>query len=249
MYNYFKVFLNSINKLIKLIFPPKCVLCKKIIETDDMLCPDCWSKISFIKKPYCNKCSTPFDFQVNDNDICLSCIKNKPLYIKARSAVVYDDNVSKIIFDFKFHDKLHLKRFMAKCMYNASIDILDNIDILIPVPLHKKRLIFRKYNQSLLLAKEIGKLSNKNVICDFLYKTKHTTPQVKLKSIDRKNNLKNKFAVKDKYLKEIEKYKNLNFAIVDDVLTTSSTVNECIKALNKIGIKNVYVITFAKTKL
>ncbi len=241
--------LEFLNKAIKLIFPPKCVLCGKIIENDDTLCPDCWKKIKFIEKPYCDKCSTPFEFEISSNDNCLSCIKNKPLYIKARSAIIYDNEIAKLIFNFKFHDKTYLKRFMGKCMFKASIDIIDNIDILIPIPLHKKRLIYRKYNQSLLLANEIGKLANKEVIYDFLYKTKHTVPQATLKQSDRISNLKNKFAIKSKYLENLEKYKNLNFAIIDDVMTTGSTINECTKVLNEVGINNVYAITFAKTVL
>ena len=235
------------NKILKVIFPPKCVLCDKIIEDEDSLCSDCWKKIKFIKEPFCNKCSTPFEFEVSDDDICLSCMKNKPLYIKSRSAVVYDSEVSKIIFKFKFYDKLHLKRFMGKCMCRASSDIIDNIDILIPIPLHKKRLIYRKYNQSLLLANEIAKNSGKIVIHDFLYKIKYTVPQASLKQSERQTNLKNKFAINPKYLNDIEKYKNLGFAIVDDVITTGSTVNECIKILNKAGINKVYSISFAKT--
>lgn len=240
---------NFLTKLLKLIFPPKCVLCGKIIEDDDTLCHDCWSKVKFIERPYCSKCSTPLEFCVSGDDICIPCLVNKPLFIKSRSAVIYDEEVSKIIFNFKFHDKTYLKRFIGKCMFRASADIIDNIDILIPIPLHKKRLIFRKYNQSLLLANEIAKLSNKKVIHDFLCKTKHTVPQASLKQADRKKNLKNKFIINKKYLKNIDVYKNLNFAIIDDVMTTGSTINECIKVLNKSGIKNVYSITFAKTVL
>ena len=136
---------------------------------------------------------------------------------------------------------------MAKLMVEASKDIIDNIDILIPIPLHKKRLIFRKYNQSLLLAEEIAKLTNKKVIYNFLYKNKHTVPQVKLKQKDRIENIKGKFSINKEYLDKIKEYKNLNFALVDDVVTTGSTIKECIKTLNKSGIKNIYVISFAKT--
>lgn len=238
-----------LGKILKIIYPPKCVLCEKIIEDEDTLCSECWKKIKFIEKPYCNKCATPLDFKVSEEDLCLACLKNEPLYIKSRSAVVYEGDIARIIFKFKFYDKLHLKRFMAKSIVKASQDILNNIHILIPVPLHKKRLIFRKYNQSLLLADEISKLTNKLVIPDFLHKTKHTQPQAHLKQSERKLNLKDKFVLNKNYIKDIEKYKGLNFAIIDDVMTTGSTINECIKVLNKAGIKNVYSLTFAKTIL
>jgi len=241
--------LRLLKKFTNLIFPPKCLLCEKIIEDEDTLCCDCWKKITFIKRPFCDKCSAPFDFNIDDDSVCVPCIKNKPLYIKARSAVVYNNYVAKIIFKFKFYDKIHIKRFMAKCMVSAADDIFKDIDILIPTPLHKKRLIYRKYNQSLLLANEIARLTNKRVLYNFLYKTTHTTPQAHLKQLDRKSNLRNKFAINQEYLDVIGNYRNLNFAIIDDVITTGSTVNECIRAMNDVGINNVYAISFAKTLL
>lgn len=233
--------------IIKLIFPAKCILCEKIVNQDNTLCEKCWEKIIFIKEPFCDKCSSPFEFNCSDKIICANCIKNNPPYIKLRSAVVYNNFVSKVIFKFKFYDKLHLKNFMAKTMLNAASDIIDNIDILIPVPLHKKRLIFRKYNQSLLLAEEIGKMANKKVIHNFLQKTKSTIPQVKLKQKNRIKNLHGKFLINHIYLQDINKYKQLNIALIDDVITTGSTITECIKTLNKYGITNIYAITFAKT--
>ena len=239
--------MRLLNSIIKLIFPPKCPLCEKIVEEDETLCKDCWEKIKFIKEPFCDKCSSPLDYKASSKVICAHCLQTKPLYIKLRSAVVYNSFVSKIIFKFKFYDKIHLKRFMAKVMVNAAQDIIKDIDILIPIPLHKKRLIFRKYNQSLLLAEEIAKITNKQVIYNFLYKNKHTIPQVKLKQKDRIKNIKGKFSINKNYLKEIDKYTNLNFALIDNVVTTGSTIKECIKVLNKVGIKNVYVISFAKT--
>lgn len=239
--------MKLLNFIIKLIFPPKCPLCEKIVEEDETLCKDCWEKIKFIKEPFCDKCSSPLEYKASKKVICAHCIQTKPLYVKLRSAVVYNSFVSKIIFKFKFYDKIHLKKIMAKLMVEASKDIMDDIDILIPIPLHKKRLIFRKYNQSLLLAEEIAKLTNKQVIYNFIYKNKHTVPQVKLKQKDRIENIKGKFSINKEYLDKIKEYKNLNFAIIDDVVTTGSTIKECIKVLNKAGIKNVYVISFAKT--
>ena len=239
--------MKFLETIIKLIFPPKCVLCEKIVEQDNTLCEKCWEKIKFIKEPFCDKCSSPLEYKVSDKVICANCIKNKPPYIKLRSAVVYNSFSSKIIFRFKFYDKIYLKKFMAKTMIQSASDIIDKIDVIISVPLHKKRLIFRKYNQSLLLANEIGKITNKKVIYNFLLKNKNTIPQAKLNQKDRIKNLKGKFLINPIYLQEIEKYKDLNFVLIDDVITTGSTITECIKTLNNAGIKNVYVITFAKT--
>ena len=238
---------NFLNKIITFLYPNKCILCSKIIENENSFCQNCWEKIKFIQKPFCDKCSTPYENDIDNNSICINCLKNKPLYVKLRSSVVYNEYVKKIISSFKFNDKTYLKKFISICMIKSSQDILNDIDILIPVPLHKKRLLYRKYNQSLLLCNEIGKLTNKKVICDFLVKKENTIPQVKLNQEERKKNLKNKFTINKKYFSNLKKYKNKNFAIIDDVITTGSTINECIKTLNKYDINNVFAITFAKT--
>ena len=241
---YIKLYIKNV---ITLIYPNKCVLCNTIIKTNNSLCSNCWKKIHFIHKPFCYKCSRPFKNFINEKDICIKCLKNKPSYIQARSAIVYDTNVSKILFKFKFYGKTFLKKFIAKTMLNVSQDILNNIDIFIPVPLHKKRLIYRKYNQSLLICNELAKYTNKIVLYDFLQKIKHTQPQTTLKYKKKKKNLKNKFVLNTKYLSNIDFYKQYNFAIIDDVITTESTINECIKVMNKYGIYNIYVITFLKS--
>ncbi|MDR2527019.1 MAG: ComF family protein [Rickettsiales bacterium] len=236
--NFLKIFL-------RFLYPPKCVICGKIIQEYDALCENCWSNVKQIVRPFCNKCSSPIEFDISEDSICGACMKEEPKYIKARSAFIYNKAISNVITRFKFFDETYLKRFMALNMVRASQDILDNIDILIPVPLHKKRLRQRKYNQSLLLCEEISKLTKKSFISDFLYKKKHTKQQSSLRKRERLLNLRGKFAVSEKYLGQ---YADKNIAIVDDVMTTGTTINECIKAMNKNKIKNIYVITFAKTK-
>jgi ComF family protein len=232
-------------KFLKIIFPPKCVLCGKKVNEANTLCNKCWNEVKPIQKPFCSKCSSPLEIDVDENHICLACMKNKPNYIKLRSAFAYNDAVAKIVSKFKFSDAVYLRSFMAKNILRAGVDIIDDINIFIPVPLHLKRLRERKYNQSLLLCNELAKMTNKKVIADFLLKTKHTLPQVGLSETERETNLKNKFFVNQSYV--LADYKNFNFAIVDDVVTTGSTINECIKTLNDFGIKNVYALSFAKT--
>jgi ComF family protein len=236
-----------IKALENFLFPPKCIICKNSVREYDTICQECWKSIKQIHYPYCAKCSNPFEFDMIDenNNICLSCINTPPLYVKNRSAFVYNKTISKLVLRFKFFDDTYLKKFMAKSMVNASADIINNIDILIPVPIHKKRLRERKYNQSLLLCKEIAKMTNKIILDDFLLKKEHTKPQSLLPSSERTKNLKNKFMINEKYNKKL--FIGKSFCIVDDVMTTGSTINECVRTINKFGIKNVYSMTFAKT--
>jgi ComF family protein len=115
------------------------------------------------------------------------------------------------------------------------------------VPLHKKRLLQRKFNQSALLAKNLQKLAPQLIFfSDFLIRTKHTKPQTTLKKKQRENNLKNAFALNEKYSNQV---RGKNFLLIDDVTTTGATLENCAKVLKKHGAKKIVTLTIAKTAL
>jgi ComF family protein len=241
-----------LQKFLNFIYPPLCVFCKKLIEDENaFLCVECWSKLKFIQEPCCNICSTPLKYKISENDICASCIKQIPLYNKAKAVFVYNDAIAKLIYKFKYYDNTHLSDFFAKIMVKRAGDILNKIDIIIPTPLHKKRLEIRKYNQSGLLATKISKLSKKQCVVDLLQRKKHVAPQVKLKGERRITNLKSVFQINPKYVDKKKNlcYTNKSYLLIDDVMTTGTTINECVKILLRKGAKSVYALTIAKTVL
>lgn len=239
-------FKTALTLIMDTIYPHRCPSCKKIVELDSVFCLDCWKKLQFITKPTCSICGTPLQFNtlLDNNIICAKCLSKKPYYSKAISCFIYNKTISKAIFEFKFYQRMFLSKFFAKFIYAKIKEYLKDIDYIIPVPLSLKRLRWRGFNQTLLLARDLGKLANKEVISNLIIKTKHTKAQVRLKNKDRVKNLKTAFIINEKYL---EKIKNKNIAIIDDVITTGTTVNECSKVLKRHNVGKIFVFSIAKT--
>ena len=238
MKNFFASFLN-------IILPPRCICCSKIIERQNTLCHDCFAKIRFISKPYCNICGNPLEVhKTSSNLICSNCLnEKKALFTMKRSAFIYDDASKNILLDFKFHDKTSYAETIASFMFRAGKDIFaTKPDLIVPVPLHYKRLIQRRYNQSALLAEEIAKLSGIKVNDSSLIRKKNTIPQVEFSGKARVGNVKNAFMIEDS-----ENIKGKNIILIDDVMTTGSTLKECAKSLKRAGASNIYALTAART--
>lgn len=240
--------MSILRLLINLILPPRCIKCGKILSEHNGLCPECFSKIDFISEPYCYICGHPFsdttDAKFGIKQICGNCAKEKkPLFKMQRSAFVYDENSRNLIIDFKFHDKTSSAEVLANMLYVAGRDIwAENPDYLIPVPIHKKRLLKRRYNQSALLCKYLSKKSLIPTDYFSLVRTRNSIPQVSLSGAKRRNNLKDAFAIKAN-----QTLSGKSVVLVDDVKTTGSTLRECAKVLHKAGVKNIYALTLSQT--
>lgn len=230
-------------KIIELIFPNQCLYCSKLIGQEGAFCNCCWKKLQFITDPKCNICSHPFEFQVADNLICAKCLSDKPSYDKAITVFRYNQIIKKVIGDFKYRDTTYLAKKFARILFNRASSEIDKTDFIIAVPLHKKRLRKRKFNQAILLTKELSKLSKKEFFYDFLLRIKNTTAQAGLRKKQREKNLRGAFALNEKY-KEIVKGKKI--LLIDDVMTTGTTLENCAKVLKKSGAKEVNILVIAK---
>ncbi len=233
-------------KFINFILPPRCALCGHIMNVDKGLCDSCLQNIEFLKPPICYHCGHPLGeatHNVNGHLLCGNCLKTKRRPFRfVRSAFAYDELSKKMILDFKFYDRTDLANLLAKMLYVAGEDIFKSgIDVIIPVPLHYTRLIKRKYNQSSLLAKELGKLIGVKVDNFSLHKNRRTKPQTECSGSARLNNLKGAFTVKHP-----DKIKGKRILLIDDVLTTGSTLKECCVALKRAGAKSVDGLTVSR---
>lgn len=225
------------------IFPSQCIGCGVFVTFSEGLCHNCWSKVKFINENSCSICSTPFDNETNHSgSICAKCLANRPLYNRHRSVIEYNDLASKLISDFKYNDKTYLQKYFANIIFNRHNHMIQNADIIIPVPLHRKKLLKRKYNQAALIAKLLCKMSGKKYLCDALIKTKNTESQVGLDYKKRISNLKGAISCSANTAKLIE---NKNIILIDDVMTTGTTINLCCKELLKFNPKNIDVLTLA----
>lgn len=233
-------------QILNFILPPRCAICGKVLEIDKGICDNCVSKIEFINTAICYRCGNPLlegKTSSKKHLLCGNCIK-KPnkLFRYSRSAYSYDDFSKKLILDFKFYDKTDLASLLAKIIYVAGKDIFAaGIDIIVPVPLHYTRLLYRRYNQSSLLAKELGRITGIKVEYDAIIKNKRTRPQVECSGTERLSNLKGAF-----YIKKPQVLQNKRVLLIDDILTTGSTLNECAKAIKKAKPKSIDNLTIAR---
>lgn len=221
------------NYLAEMIFPARCVWCERLGE---FVCFACEEKILKINKQTCVFCG-----RIREKGAtCKKCRNNHSL----NGVLVYgyfkDKRLKEIVHQYKYEDLFALKIFLGRKLLDLlSREGLD-FDFIAYVPLTKKRLAKRGYNQSELLAKEIALTSKKEVV-RVLKKTRETKTQVGLKRRERGLNLSDAFEVIKK--QDIE---NKRIIIVDDVITTGSTLEECAKVLKKSGAKKVWGLTIAK---
>lgn len=233
-----------VEKIVDLLFPYRCLKCGKILDSAGYLCEDCVGEINFIKPPYCQKCGSPLHIADNDSPkLCGICSQNKKSFYRlARSAMVYDNSDKNLIIAFKFFDKTENAKLLAAMLKIAGKDIFDTgVDVIIPVPLHYTRLIKRRYNQSVLLADKLGHMINVPVDRFSLIRHRKTRPQVEFSGRERITNVKDAFSVKYP-----DKIRNRRIVLIDDVMTTGSTLKECAAALHKSGAKSIDVLTVAR---
>lgn len=231
-----------LQKIIDVILPPRCLLCGKVLTDSNGLCGECFNKIKFISTPYCLKCGNPLPSGKSLKNCALCISNNKNPFRMQRSRVYYDDASRPLIVNFKFHDKTENAEFFARWLLTAGHDIWEQgADILVPVPIHVSRLRERKFNQSALLCRELSKLTHMPVEYKVLQKHKKTKPQVECSGIARTRNVKNAFCINDS-----GKIKDKRIVLVDDVMTTGSTLTECAKVLLKAGAKSVDALTIAR---
>lgn len=246
MYNQKSSLEKIYRTLLDLIFPPRCYFCSKIIDFFNRgkydLCRECLSQISFIGAKACKFCGK----QLKDyhDDLCEYCQPNK-YYIRLISACEYDDVLREKLLEFKFEGKKELYKVFSLILIE-KLKMTDDIkfDIIISVPIHESKLKQRGYNQTQLIAQDIAKKLQIEIENDVLIKSKITKNQSELNRDERKTNIINSFIIQNG-----EKIKEKRILLIDDIVTTGATVNECSRMLKENGAKEVFISTVATGKL
>jgi ComF family protein len=224
--------------LLDLLYPPCCVNCK---TTNEWLCQDCFKRIAFITFPVCERCGA--SISTDGLPLCVQC-KNNPLQSTdgIRSASYYEDNpIRPAIHFLKYRNHRGLASILGKILIEAYRRYNLKADVIVPVPLHPSRLRERGYNQSQLLANEIGIFFNLPVDTDTLQRVRKTKSQMELEVNERRQNVLNAFVCRSK------KLAGQKVLLVDDVCTTGSTLDACAAALKEGGAASVWGLTLAKT--
>lgn len=229
-----------LDKFLDVLYPPKCIACNQNVDMAHNFCQKCWGCIEFISQPSCEKCSMPLPVDYLGRR-CYGCMELKPIFDESISIFRYDEFTKKLIHDLKFNDKTQLAKSFANLIYYQATELIARADLIVAVPMHKTSLRRRKYNHALLIAKNLGKIAGKEFKVDALVKSKASPSQIGLRRLERMKNLQNTFAVP---LTTLVRGKVV--VLVDDVMTTGATANECAKTLKKAGARRVYVVTVAR---
>ena len=235
-----------LHRVLHTLFPMNCIHCGEALVDPAVpyICQPCWDTISVLQDPKCPRCYLPFSspstLTYSPEHLCGPCRRRPPVYTKACTPYVYQGVLKEAIAQLKYHGKVRLSRPLARLMVSAW-ELPRTIDGLIAVPLHPTRLREREYNQSLLLANNLSHHLGVPVIGNVLVRIRQTVPQTSLKRSARLTNLRKAFAVRCPQV-----IANKRIVLVDDVLTTGTTVNECAKTLWKAGAEAVYVQTIAR---
>jgi ComF family protein len=223
--------------------PPLCASCREPVGDGAGLCASCWSKLSPIERPFCEKLGIPFTYDPGPGIYSMQAIADPPAYARARAAVRYDDIARDMVHALKYGDRLDLAPVMAKWMGRAGVDLLEDAEVLIPVPLHWRRMWARRFNQSATLARLVAEPREISVSYTALKRVKATPQQVGLSRSERAANVQGAFRVDPAGRAEIARR---HVVLVDDVLTSGATVDTCARALLRAGARQVDVLVFAR---
>ncbi len=231
--SYLSTLTQDFKQLYSKLMPIPCLLCGSN-NSDDCLCHDCSDQLPKLGC-CCPRCASP----LQQTMLCGQCLTSPPEQDRSFSLFRYQPPIDQLIADLKYHDKLALIRLFAAQMA-ASLKARALPQLLIPIPLHPRRLRERGYNQSLELAKYLSKQLAIPVQYDILIRIRDTPPQASLPFSERNKNMKQAFQINNTHIPT-------HIALIDDVLTTGHTANVAAKILRQAGVENIEVWTIART--
>ena len=222
------------------VLPPRCLACGTIVDEPDALCSSCWAGMRFFAPPWCAVCGLPFPHPMGEEAVCADCARQKPSWDRARAVMRYDKHSRHLVLALKHGDRTHVARALGRWMGRAGAELLQGADMIVPVPLHWTRLFTRRYNQAGLLAHAVRAAGGPPVMADWLVR-RRTPSQGRLGPVARVRNVRGAFAVRRGC-----DVKGKRIVLVDDVLTTGATVEECARVLRRGGAASIGVLTLSR---
>lgn len=225
------------------VFPPVCLACDAAISDHQHLCAPCWAQLSPITAPICPVLGLPFAMDLGRDAKSAEALAQPPAFDRARYAVRFNDKAREIVHHLKYRDRHDMARFCARMMAHAAPELWRGGGVIVPVPLHWRRHLSRRYNQAGLLAAALARETGLPVDFDLVQRTKSTKQQVGLSAKARALNVRGAFSVNQKAL---ERRMGQRIILVDDVMTTGATITALAKLLRSHYISQVDVICFAR---
>jgi ComF family protein len=226
-----------------MLFPPLCAGCRRIVVEPGTLCGECWPEICFLERPWCEVMGTPFSHDMGEGFLSAAAIADPPPFERARAAVSYGGVARRMVQGLKYSDRADLAPWMAKWMARAGAELIADADVIVPVPLHRRRFLWRRFNQSAELARALARRTGKSFEPLALMRVKVTRQQVGLGLKEREANVRGAFRVP---AEADIKVRGRRVLVIDDVYTTGATVSAAARALKRGGAAAVDVLTFAR---
>jgi ComF family protein len=221
--------------------PPVCIACRARIGSHGLLCGACFASIDFIAPPICARLGVPLPYDAGEGALSAAAIATPPVYDRARATARYSETMRELIQSFKYRDRQEGLALFARWLRQADAELLEDADLIVPVPLYPGRLWWRRFNQSAMLAQALGRLTGVEVDCFVLRRVKRTSSQVGLSADQRRRNVAGAFKVDKARAGRIRVKK---VVVIDDVITTGATAEACARALKR--ARRVDVLALAR---
>lgn len=233
--------MKNLKSIINWIFSDKCICCSKEIGESGFFCEECFKNIIFIDFPFCKSCGKILQTSYDTELLCETCLKHQRTFNLGRSLFVYNDQSKRIIMHIKKEADEHVARKCVKMLMDRYGNIIQNSDLIIPIPSHFSRILQRGFNPATVIAKHISKLSGIPLGTNALKRIKRTEYQKNKTFPERQKNVDGAFIAN----KQIIFGKNI--LLVDDVITTGATISECSKTLKEADANTVNFMTILST--
>lgn len=235
-----------LQELLWVVFPPVCAGCASPLcaSTEESFCLECQKTVDLVHSPFCPVCGLPFFAETAAPHLCGDCLTGTYHFDRARAAGLYRKAIREVLNRFKYDGQLFLVRPLASMLISPARELLvsHRVELIVPVPLHRRRLRQRGFNQAALLARRLGSILKLPVDYSSLKRSRWTEPQTGLSRRQRVANVKGAF-----HLQRPEKVQGKCVLLLDDVFTTGETVNQCSRTLRDAGTREILVLTVART--
>lgn len=247
------------------LFPNRCIACRRLFHhaagslaggpttgthlmaapktIGPHFCPDCRERWTPVASPFCLRCGMMFQSREGDDHMCGQCLERPGAFSKARAVGIYDQSLKIAVHTLKYKGQVGLSKPLGDILLHAyrRFWAVDDIDIVAPVPLHRRRFRARGFNQAYVLIRHWALPNGTEIVRDLIVRSRPTAPQTGLDRKQRQRNIKNAFSIRHPGLT-----KGKRILLVDDVLTTGATVDACARTLIKDGARQVDVLTLAR---
>ncbi len=222
--------------------PPRCPACSTIVNDPHAFCQECWQKLHFLAGPACALCDLPLPYAADELAQCGACLAQPPRHSGIKAAVSYGDIARNVALRLKYGGRIGLAKIIADAL-RRHVNGVHMGSILVPVPLHWSRLWWRSFNQSALIASELHKGSDADLVPDLLLRKRRTPLLRGLSPRERSKVVKGAFVLNPKWQ---DRVKGAHILLVDDVYTSGATTDACVRTLKKAGAASVTILCWAR---